>query len=1651
MKHFFKRALAVMTSVIVSLSAVLLVPDGIIVTALDTQGIDGVVKQIETSLNMSGALTEDGKLYIWGKTKNFFGSYKYEYTPKLVAENVDQFALGGDDVGYVTKQGNYYACGYNFYGELGDGTTNKYISEPKLIRTNVKKIYYDDAGWKGALIDTDGTLFMYGENVYGSLGNNTKSGSVTLTPEPVLKNVRDAVLDNYCTAAITEDNRLYTWGNNFAGQLGNGTEKDQYAPVEVNKNVDRVAITGYTINIIANDKKLYVTGVYNQDTDYYYTTSTPRLIDTNVTYALYNGDQRTGFSAIVYDNGDLYCKGINNDGEVGNGNTESQSKLTYIMGNVKEIKEYGGHCIALKEDGSVYTWGTSSSGASSGALGIGTNKTSYVPVKVGNFGGKTGGSTMVGVSACELESAILNEKNLVNTYEKYYLSETIGNITDPSFNIFCSVTADSSEPIKYQLYKGMELISTSFDGNFTLKEKDFLDKQGTLIEGDVFVNVISKEGLNRKTKLKLDIAQSDGITDNIELSLLGKDTSKATIPSNVPFFGGSNISISGLTVPVYAILKEDGTVIVWVNLINKDILDKDSSWNNFKNCVEKNKKHLGPEDSKLINNSFKQNNLKELKKYLKATDCKDFKLFDPKSKLNMTVVGYGEAKMDASKDFSIDVSITVGAEYNGSISWQTFVVSVPIVIEGEFKGGGSVTADFKWTYDIAKKSWDYEGEMPLDFEIGVDVFAGVGVRKVASVGVTGGGKLSGSMTLVSSKKTGGLDTLDGTLYAGIKVKVLCFTYSQNIAEKTWNLYARDPESISKASDGNDVLNLYKQDNYILSDICSEELVDRSVTGNNAENSVVTGLECSAAPKIISVNNGILMTYLSNDSNRGTANSTVLKYMFYNNDTQSWSASEQVDTDKTADWYSELYNFNGKIYLIYSQADRIFDDDVTITDMMSSMKISAAEYDEESNRFINLTDISSTDKNYNSMPEFAVIDNKLTAFWVSSSADDIFNQNTDNTVKYSTYSGGEWSSPLIVASGLPTITSLSAGKLADGAFIAVSADKDSDLSTDGDSQIIIIDMEGNENVVYKGNVENVQYSRIPSAGKNGFTWYNGKNISYMLSSATTGVLTATENDSKTAVTSDYLILSDKIFFVYTDNEGKSSVFQLVFENGKWSSPLQVESADGFISSFTVNDDVIIYSDTSFASSDTVTEATTIDMYRYDSKYDIEVSAIDFDYTQITPGKQMNIELYLTNYTDKVLENAAVRITNSSGETVSSVSVDCNIAPGEYDSISIPFTVPETVDNSKFTVCAEGAETDTNPENNSIDFSLGKTELSLSVSERLIDSKCYYFAEIKNESCISTGGTFTITDSSGEAVYSEKINTIPANKTTEHIVDLSKLSKICYSDILVCTVTSDTEEYYINNNTVSEFAEKLDDSLPYVAVAFIDENSNDIVRKIYKTGSDITPPAFPNGTDIWVIFGDETNTPVTSFKNITDDKVYVAKKDVLPKAVVEEPSATPIRKGQTLNESILTSGWIWTDGTTRLEAAGEYAYDAYMVVTDYEKYDYSDIPGYDESTHRITRSVTIKSVGIINIRINQYNVSVYYGIDSETELMADTIEFNEVSTDMIEWMYLNDSSCGLLSDFVNAFEAYSQSDSILLTDAQMKALEYVLSSDYGNTAA
>ena len=334
------------------------------------------------------------------------------------------------------------AWGSNQYGQLGNGTfTSSTTPVPLTAINNV----IDMAGsqYHSLALKTDGTVWAWGNNPFGQLGNGTTSGATTATPVQVtgLTGASAIAIGYYHSLALKSDGTVWTWGYNNHGQLGNGTTANSTVPVQVASLSGVVAIASGQYHSLAlkNDGTVWAWGwgQYGQlGNGAIIDSSTPVSISglTSVTaiaagafhslalksdgtvwawgnstsYQLGNNSGansaipvQAGISNVtaieggalhslaLKNDGTVWAWGSNQYGEIGNGTTVALGRTpTQVIGlsNVIAIASGGQHSLALKNDTTVWAWGLNNFGQ----LGNGTTTNSNTPVPVSNVYGAIG-------------------------------------------------------------------------------------------------------------------------------------------------------------------------------------------------------------------------------------------------------------------------------------------------------------------------------------------------------------------------------------------------------------------------------------------------------------------------------------------------------------------------------------------------------------------------------------------------------------------------------------------------------------------------------------------------------------------------------------------------------------------------------------------------------------------------------------------------------------------------------------------------------------------------------------------------------------------------------------------------------------------------------------------------------------------------------------------------------------------------------------------------------------------------------------------------------------------------------------------------------------------------------------------------------------
>jgi alpha-tubulin suppressor-like RCC1 family protein len=283
-------------------------------------------KQVSAGLTDPGhaaAIKTDGTLWLWGQ--NIFGivfggqlgtnDKIHRSSPVQTVSggtNWRQVSCGTDFTAAIKTDGTLWLWGSNGGGQLGDNTSVSKSSPVQTIAagTNWKQV----SG--SAAIKTDGTLWLWGSNANGQLGDN----SITSRSSPVQtiaagtnwKQVSGG--KGILTAAIKTDGTLWLWGRNTDGQLGTNDIVHRSSPVQT------------------------VSG----GTDW-------KQVNTNTTHI-----------AAIKTDGTLWLWGKNTYGQLGDSSTTHRSSPVQTVSggtNWKQVACGAEQTAAIKTDGTLWVWG----------------------------------------------------------------------------------------------------------------------------------------------------------------------------------------------------------------------------------------------------------------------------------------------------------------------------------------------------------------------------------------------------------------------------------------------------------------------------------------------------------------------------------------------------------------------------------------------------------------------------------------------------------------------------------------------------------------------------------------------------------------------------------------------------------------------------------------------------------------------------------------------------------------------------------------------------------------------------------------------------------------------------------------------------------------------------------------------------------------------------------------------------------------------------------------------------------------------------------------------------------------------------------------------------------------------------------------------
>jgi alpha-tubulin suppressor-like RCC1 family protein len=369
-------------------------------TPVDVSGLGSGVAAIATGFVHTCALTTVGSVMCWGLNSDGQlgdGTVTTRLTPTAVSalgSGVTAIATGDYHTCALTTGGGVVCWGDNSYGQLGDETTTDRWTPTPVTGLGSGLLAVAAGSYHTCALTTSGGVVCWGYNYSGQLGDGTATDRWTPTAVDGLGSGATAIAIGFShSCAVTLGGGVKCWGNNSDGQLGDGTTTNRWTPAAVTglgSGVAAIAPGGGHTCALTTSGGVKCWG-WNRSGQLGDGTRTSRLTPTAVI------EMGRGVAAIAASTqehscalttaGRIMCWGQDSYGQLGDGTARRDSRSTpmlvsRLVSGVTTIAAGSAHTCALTTGGGVRCWG----GNSAGQLGDGTTANRWTPTPVSGLG-----------------------------------------------------------------------------------------------------------------------------------------------------------------------------------------------------------------------------------------------------------------------------------------------------------------------------------------------------------------------------------------------------------------------------------------------------------------------------------------------------------------------------------------------------------------------------------------------------------------------------------------------------------------------------------------------------------------------------------------------------------------------------------------------------------------------------------------------------------------------------------------------------------------------------------------------------------------------------------------------------------------------------------------------------------------------------------------------------------------------------------------------------------------------------------------------------------------------------------------------------------------------------------------------------------------
>jgi alpha-tubulin suppressor-like RCC1 family protein len=340
------------------------------------------------------ALKLDGSVWRWGvNPTGQLGDGTLTDAPEPIeftslGGGILEISPGAQDTFARTASGTVYAWGNNSNGQLGTPqATSAYAPvAASLLGTDIVQV--SPGQFHTCALRTDGSLWCWGQNDFGEVGDGTTTQRMSPVQVASLgQSVAEVSAGVYFTCARKIDGTLWCWGTNGNGRLGDGSGADQSTPVQVTalgNSAASIVATGYAYACAIDiDGAVWCWG-WNVNGTLGDGTTTDRATPIKVAglgAAVSKISLSEDHACAIEVDGSLWCWGNNYYAQLGDGTTTDRAtpvEVTAVGSAVTDVTAGLNFTCALKADASVWCWGSDANGM----LGDGTSGQRSTPAPV---------------------------------------------------------------------------------------------------------------------------------------------------------------------------------------------------------------------------------------------------------------------------------------------------------------------------------------------------------------------------------------------------------------------------------------------------------------------------------------------------------------------------------------------------------------------------------------------------------------------------------------------------------------------------------------------------------------------------------------------------------------------------------------------------------------------------------------------------------------------------------------------------------------------------------------------------------------------------------------------------------------------------------------------------------------------------------------------------------------------------------------------------------------------------------------------------------------------------------------------------------------------------------------------------------------------